>query len=62
MEVIKYQNILKIREIRLCLPQMAVDEMMGGYELYKKIKWLVGKNCSPYSHVSINGKLKKENR
>ena len=37
-----------------------LDEMMGGYELYKKIKWISGKNCSPYSHVSINGKLKKK--
>lgn len=37
-----------------------LDELMGGYELYKKIKWIPGKNCSPYSLVSINGKLKKK--
>lgn len=50
----------KLKRNKVFFVADGVDELLGGYELYRKIKWKSGHNCSPYSNIDINCKLKRK--
>ena len=53
-------KFFKLKKNRVFFAADGVDELLGGYELYKKIKWKSGKNCSPYSNIKLGCKLSKK--
>ena len=50
----------KLKRNKVFFVADGVDELLGGYELYRKIKWKSGQNCSPYTNLNINCKLKRK--